>query len=291
MSEQRTAFFDGQFMAEENARLHISDLSIQRGYGAFDFFRVVNNIPVFMDEHIDRFYRSAAGLNLEIGMHKAGLRPIIMELIERNNMASSGIKLTITGGYSPDGFSMIAPNFFITQHAVPPRLEEWVDKGLKVITYEHVREQAEIKSINYITGVLLHQKLKNTGAHDVLYCQNNEVSEFPRYNFFIVTKDEVIATPTKNVLRGITRARVLGLAAKQFKTAERVVTIDDIRNAKEAFITSTTKQVLPVVQVDDIIIGNGKPGSITRLLDAQMQEVIVTHLQKPPHTRANTPVH
>lgn len=274
MSDQRIAYFDGRFIPEENAKLHISDLSIQRGYGAFDFFRVVNNVPVFMDEHLDRFYRSAAGLKLEIGIDKASLRSIITELIGRNNMASSGIKLTITGGYSPDGFSMIAPNFFITQQHVPPRLEEWVEKGLKVITYEHVREQPEIKSINYITGVLLHEKIKKTGAHDVLYVQNNEVSEFPRFNFFIVTKDDVIATPAKNVLHGITRARVLDLASKQFKTAERAVTVNDIRNAKEAFITSTTKQVLPVVQVDDIIIGNGKPGFVTRQLDAQMQEVI-----------------
>lgn len=280
MSNQRTAYFDGQFVAEENARLHISDLSIQRGYGAFDFFRVVNNVPVFMDEHLDRFYRSAAGLRLEIGMDKASMRSIIMELIERNNMASSGIKLTITGGYSPDGFSMIAPNFFITQQHVPPRQEEWVEKGLKVITHEHVREQAEIKSINYITGVLLHEKIKKTGAHDVLYRQNSEVSEFPRFNFFIVTKDDVIATPAKNVLHGITRARVLDLASKQFKTAERAVTMDDIRNAREAFITSTTKQVLPVVQVDDIIIANGKPGNITRQLDDQLQEVIKSVVNK-----------
>ena len=267
-------------MAEENARLHISDLSIQRGYGAFDFFRVVNNVPVFMDEHLDRFYRSAAGLRLEPGMDKASMRSIIMQLIERNNMASSGIKLTITGGFSPDGFSMIAPNFFITQQHVPPRQEEWVEKGLKVITYEHVREQAEIKSINYITGVLLHEKIKKTGAHDVLYRQNSEVSEFPRFNFFIVTKDDVIATPAKNVLHGITRARVLDLASKQFKTAERVVTMDDIRSAKEAFITSTTKQVLPVVQIDDIVIGNGKPGKVTRQLDAELQEVIKSIINK-----------
>lgn len=274
MSNQRTAFFEGQFIAEENAKLHISDLSVQRGYGAFDFFRVINNIPVFMDEHIDRFYRSAAGLQLDLDIEKASLRSIILELIERNNIEFSGIKLTVTGGYSPDGFSMIAPNFFITQQPLLPRPEHWLEKGLKVITYEHVREQPEVKTINYITGVLLHEKLKKSGADDFLYRQNNEVSEFPRYNFFIVTEDNVITTPAKNVLRGITRGKVLELAAQQFAVAERAVTMNDIKNAKEAFITSTTKQVVPVVQVDDIVIRNGKPGKITQQLDAQLEEVI-----------------
>ena len=267
-------------MAEENCRLHISDLSVQRGYGAFDFFRVINNIPVFMDEHIDRFYRSAAGLQLEMNIEKASLCSIILALIERNNIGLSGIKLTITGGYSPDGFSLVAPNFFITQQPLLPRPEHWIEHGLKVITYEHVREQAEIKSINYITGTLLHQTLKKSGADDFLYRQNDEVSEFPRYNFFIVTEDNVITTPAKNVLRGITRGRVLELAAQQFAVAEKSVTINDIKNAKEAFITSTTKQIVPVVQVDDMVIGNGKPGNITKQLDAQLEEVIKSIVNK-----------
>lgn len=281
MSQQRIAFFEGQFIAEEDARLHISDLSIQRGYGAFDFFRVLNNVPVFMDEHIDRFYRSAAGLQLEMGIEKASMRAIILELIERNNMPSSGIRLTVTGGYSPDGFSLASPNFFAVQQPVPQRSQELIESGLKVITHEHVREQPAIKSINYLTGVLVHQRLKAAGAHDVLYRQGNEVSEFPRFNFFIVTKDNVIVTPAKNVLHGITRARVLDLAAKQFTTAETVVTLNDIRDAKEAFITSTTKQILPVVQIDDIIIGDGKPGNITLQLDAQLQEVIKSLMNQP----------
>lgn len=274
MSTQRTVFFEGKFIAEENARLHISDLSVQRGYGAFDFFRVINNVPVFMDEHIDRFFRSAAGLKLEIGMDKESIQSVIRELVHRNNIPSSGIKLTITGGYSPDGFTIYSPNFFITQQPAPPRPVAWIDNGLKVITHEYVRELPEIKTINYLTGLLLQEKLKKAGAEEVLYRKNDEVSEFPRYNFFIVTQDNVVATPAQNILHGITRGKVLELAAQQFATAERTITMDDIRNAKEAFITSTTKQVVPVVQIDDIVIGNGKPGQITQEFDAQLQEVI-----------------
>ncbi len=274
MSNQRTAFFNGEFIAEENARLHISDLSIQRGYGVFDFFRVLDKVPVFMDDHIDRFFRSAAGLRLEPGIDKAGIKDIIHELIERNNIALSGIKLTLTGGYSTDGYSITAPNLFITQQLLQPRHEECVKNGIKLITHDHVRELPEIKSINYLTGMLLHEKIMQAGAADALYCRNNEVFELPRSNFFIVTRDNVIVTPSTNILRGITRQKTLELAAKHFTAKEKIITVDDIRGAKEAFCTSTSKQIMPVVQIDDMVIGDERPGEVTRELDTQLQEVI-----------------
>jgi branched-chain amino acid aminotransferase len=264
MNNQRTAFFNGEFMAEQHVCLHVSDLSIQRGYGVFDFFRVVNNVPVFMNEHIERFFKSAEALGLEVGVKKERIKSIIHELIERNNSGLSGIKLTLTGGYSPGGYEVILPNFFITQHPLQPRPET---RGFKVVLYEHIREQPEIKNINYLTGLMLQKKL---AADDVLYHRNGEISEFPRSTFFIVTKDNEVVTPGKNVLQGITRKKILELS----NGVERTVTIDDIKNAKEAFITSTTKQVLPIIQVDDIIIGDGKPGEITKQLDAQLQELI-----------------
>jgi len=260
----RTAYFNGEFIAEQNLCLHVSDLSIQRGYGVFDFFRVVNNVPVFMNDHLDRFFRSAEALDLDAGVEKERIKSIVHELIERNDLRLSGIKLTLTGGYSPGGYEVILPNFFITQHPLQPRP---ATNGFKVITYEHLREQPEVKSINYLTGLMLQKKLS---ADDVLYHQNGEISEFPRSTFFIVTKNNEVVTPAKNVLRGITRKKVLDLS----NGAERTVTIDDIRNAREAFVTSTTKQVLPIVQIDDMIIGDGKPGKITRELDAELQELI-----------------
>lgn len=260
----RTAYFNGEFIAEQNLFLHVSDLSIQRGYGVFDFFRIVNNVPVFMSEHIDRLFRSAEALGLEVEADKERISSIVHELIDRNKLGLSGIKITLTGGYSPGGYEVISPNFFITQQPLQPRP---ATDGLKVVLYEHMREQPEIKSINYLTGLMLQKKLS---ADDVLYHKNGEISEFPRSTFFIVTKDNEVVTPGKNVLNGITRKKILELS----NGAERTVTIDDIKNAKEAFITSTTKQVLPIIQVDDMIIGNGEAGKITLDLDAQLQDLI-----------------
>lgn len=266
----RIAFFNGNFIEEEKVYLHVSDLAIQRGYGVFDFFKVVNDLPVFINEHLDRFFNSAAGLELQPGLSKAELGNIAQGLINRNKLPYSGIKIMLTGGYSPDFYNPGGtPNLIITQQPMSPRPVGVFENGLKVITYEHVRELPEIKSINYITGVVLQQKLSAAGADDALYYKNGEVSEFPRSNFFIVTKDNKVITPSKNILKGITRMKTLELARKHFTAEEGTVTLDDIRNAKEAFITSTSKHITPVVQVDDVVLNNGKPGEVTRFLDRE----------------------
>lgn len=269
----RIAFFNGNFIEEEKLFLHASDLAIQRGYGVFDFFKVVNNLPVFMNEHLDRFFHSAAGLGLQPGLNKTEIANIAQGLIHRNKILYSGIKILLTGGYSPDAYNPATPNLIITQMPMLPRPASAFEKGIKVITYEHVRELPEIKSINYITGVMLQQKLALAEADDVLYHKNGEVSEFPRSNFFIVMKDNTVITPSKNVLKGITRMKTLELSQKHFTAEEGTVTLNDIRNAKEAFITSTSKQITPVIQVDDIILNDGKPGQVTRFLDEKLAEL------------------
>lgn len=268
------AFFNGNFIEEEKVFLHVSDLSIQRGYGVFDFFKVIDDVPVFMNDHLERFFNSAAGLGLQPSLTKAEIANIAQGLINRNKISYSGIKIILTGGYSADGYNTGTPNLIITQQPMSPRPASIFEKGFKVITYEHERELPEIKSINYTTGVMLQQKLFAVGADDVLYQKNGEVSEFPRSNFFIVTKDDKVITPSKNILKGITRKKTLELAHRYFIASEATVTIDDIRNAKEAFITSTSKQIIPIVQIDDVVINDGKAGAVTRLLDEKLAELL-----------------
>lgn len=273
---KRIAFLNGEFIEEEKASLHVSDLSIQRGYGVFDFLRIVNNVPVFAEHYLDRFFRSAATMRLDAAFTRSELASIIDELISRNDIALSGMRLELTGGYSPDGYTMAKPNFFIIHQPLKPRLAELVEKGMKVITHSYVRDLPQVKSINYLMGVWLQDKVKAANASDVLYQMNSEVSEFARSNFFIVTQHDVVATPAKNVLPGITRMKTLELAHQYFAAEERTVTLDDIREAREAFMTSTTKQLIPIVQVDDMVIGNGKPGHVTRALDEKFQELCMS---------------
>ncbi len=270
------AYINGKIQPYEDAFLHISDLAIQRGYGVFDFFKVQDGKPVFMQDYLDRFYESARLMELTIPLSETELTGIIHQLIEGNNLPLSGIKMILTGGYSTNGYDPVEPNLIIQHQPLQLPTQEMVEYGIKVITHKHVRELPRVKTINYAMGISLIKEIKEAGASDVLYQKNGVVSEFPRCNFFIVTQDNTIVTPAKDVLLGVTRKNVLGLATLNYKTEERTITIEEIAQAKEAFLTSTTKRILPIVQVDDKVIGNGKPGTVTLGL---LQDLIVLEQQ------------
>ena len=259
------AFINDRFMKLEDAHLHISDLSIQRGYAAFDFLRTQDFKPLFIDDYLDRFFRSIELLQLNTEFNKQQVKKIIHQLIEKNNLPVSGIRMMMTGGYSPGGYEPATPNLVITQQPlqVPPTDDL---KGIKVITYEYQRDLPEIKSINYLMGVWLQQKVKEKNAFDVLYYKNNLVTEFPRSNIFIVSKQGELITNEKNILEGITRKKVLELAADKFPVRIKDITLDEIKNAAEVFMTSTTKRILPVIQVDETLINQGQVGQMTKTL-------------------------
>jgi branched-chain amino acid aminotransferase len=263
MSSASFAFVRGEIIPQEKAFLHITDLSIHRGYGVFDFFKVSEDHPYFINDYLDRFYHSAAVLRLEVPYARRDLRTIINQLIRQNDLRESGVKMILTGGYSRDGYQPAESNLIITQQPLTLPGSDVIEKGIKVITYEYVRDFALAKTINYTMGIWLSKFVADSGASDVLYRKNGAVSEFPRCNFFIVRKDGTVVTPAENILLGVTRSHVLAISSKHYHNEATALTLADVRNAKEAFLTSTTKRIVPIVQVDDFTIGDGKPGPVT----------------------------
>lgn len=255
-------FLNNDFVRAEEAHLHISDLAIQRGYGVFDFFRVRNNVPLYVEDHLDRFIQSATHMHLTVPHGKDRLLEILKDLIGRNGMADAGVRMILTGGYSPDAYQPVEPNLIIQQNPLSFD-DNLVPKSVKVITHEYMRDIPQAKTINYTMGIWLQHKVKEQQADDVLYHKKGIVTEFPRCNFFIVTKNNTLVTPAKDALMGVTRKKILEYCAEDFKIAEGVVTLEDVRQAKEAFLTSSTKRVQSVVKVDDHVIGSGKPGEVT----------------------------
>jgi D-alanine transaminase/branched-chain amino acid aminotransferase len=246
-------FLNKDFVTEENAVLNFRDLSIQRGYGVFDFFKVINSFPVFLEEHLNRFYFSAEQMRLKLTYTKDEIRKIIFELLQRNKATDTGVKITLTGGYSVDGYQLSTPNLIISLHPFSPPTKEQFEKGIRLITYEHQRQLPHIKTIDYLMGIWLQPFLQKNNADDVLYHRNGIVTECPRSNFFIVTNDNKIVTASKNILNGIERTKLIEMAKTKFEIEERELTINEIKTAKEAFITSTTKTVLPVRQIDEYV--------------------------------------
>ncbi|WP_133273732.1 aminotransferase class IV [Hymenobacter radiodurans] len=266
------AYIHGQITPLDQAFLHISDLAIQRGYGVFDFFKVHAGQPLFLDYYLDRFYQSAQLMELAVPLARPALLAVIQDLIRHNDLPLSGVKMILTGGYSANGYDPSEPNLLITEQPLVLPTAEQVTTGIKVITHDYLREIPPAKTINYSMGIRLIKQIKARGADDVLYHHQGVVTEFPRANFFLVKQDNTVITPATDVLAGITRRNILALPESPYPVSVGTITLEDLYQAKEAFLTSTTKRVLPVVQIDDMVLGAGKPGPVTlALLQALLQ--------------------
>jgi D-alanine transaminase/branched-chain amino acid aminotransferase len=252
-------FINDSFIKEEDAVLHFKDLSIMRGYGVFDFFKVVDKLPFYLDNHLDRFYFSAKEMHLPVLQNRGELIAIITALIKKNDAYNCGIRITLTGGYSDDGIQIVKPNLIISQHSYQPPTKEQFEKGIHLLTYPYQRQISQAKTIDYTMAIWLQPLLQKHGADDILYHQNGMIRECPRSNFFMITEKDKIITPFHHILKGITRKRVLEIGAKNFEVEEKEITLNDIKTAKECFITSTTKGILPIRQIDQTTFGNYRP--------------------------------
>ncbi len=248
-------------VAKEDAKISISDLAVQRGYGIFDFFKTVGNQPTWLDDHLDRFYFSAAEMFLPVPLERPALKELLRQLMDKNDLPDSGIRITLTGGYSTDGYSVQQPNLLVTQE---PFLYNRAifEQGIRLVTYTHQRQLPHVKTIDYLQAIRLQRYIKEQGAQDLLYHFQSALLESPRSNIFIVNDRDEICTPSKDILKGITRKKILQLPG--FNIKETVIHPEELLTAKEAFITSTTKSILPVLNIDGRDIGKGKPGEVTR---------------------------
>ena len=266
-------YFNNQFLENDKAYLHVTDLSVQRGYGIFDFFRTVSGVPLFMDDHLDRFYASAEAMHLPMRKNKEELSAIIYELINKSALAEAGIRIMLTGGYSEDSYHPAEPNLLITCNPVKTSAPSDFEKGFSIITHEYQRELPHVKSINYLMAVWLQPLLKEKKADDLLYFKNNIITEFPRSNVFMVTPGNTLVTPVNNILKGITRKNILCIAAEMMPVEERDITVDELLNASEVFLTATTKKIIPIVKINAQTIGDGKPGTVTSALYQKFMEL------------------
>ena len=267
------AYVNNNFIEESKAVLQVGDLALQRGYAAFDYLRTKNGVPLFLDDYLARFFNSAEGMHLHLVQTKKELKDIIYQLIEKNKLPQSGIRMILTGGYSPDSYEPTTPNLVVLQQSLQLPAADKFETGLKIITHEYQRDLPAVKSINYLMGIWLQQKMKSENAADVLYHFNGFVSEFPRANVFIVTKGGKLVTPADGVLKGITRMKILELAKGKVDVEERALQLDEVKDASEVFMTSTTKRILPVYQVDDVVVGAGKAGPVATLLNKHFLEM------------------
>lgn len=255
------AWMNGVYLPLDELKLGYHDIGLLRGYAVFDFMRTKNHVPVFLEDYLHRFRASAEALRLEIPFSDAGLRNVVQKLVSLQPQDEMGIRFLLTGGYSDDAYTVQSPNFMITPVQIKP-VPNTLPNPVKIITYRYERQLPEVKSIHYTMGILLQEQVKAAGAFDVLYYSEQGITEFPRSNVFMVTKQGELCTPAHAVLKGVTRKRVIQLAGELLPVQEKNISLQELYGAAEIFITSTTKKIIPVTQVNDHIIGAGKPGPV-----------------------------
>jgi D-alanine transaminase/branched-chain amino acid aminotransferase len=256
---------NGTFVPFDQTSVHVSDLIVQRGYGIFDFFLVRDGVAPYLSFHLDRFIRSAELMKLDLVHTKEELTALVTALVATNNIRNSSVKIMLTGGLSPDDFTLSPgkATLIILNKPYEVKWPEAWKSGGTLITCKYQREMAGAKTINYIRSVSLSQKLVETGAAELLYTDRNWVRECSRSNVYFV-KDQCVYTPKTKMLEGVTRRRILALEGFHIQVSD--FKLEELLAADEVFITSTTKGVLPIIRVDAKMISDGKIGPVTKAI-------------------------
>ncbi len=260
-------FFNGKIILEKNVKISFNDLGFARGYGVFDAMRTINGKPFLIKEHYERLQNSAKELNLFLKISLTEFEKIINKLLLRNKIKNEiAIKTILTGGKSSNGLRMDGePTLLITindLNKVTPK-KELYKKGAKIILVEFQRYLPEAKTLNYIVAIQNQRKKEKSGATEIVYYNKGYLLEGSTSNIFIVKNDKII-TPDKNILLGTTRNLLIQLLRKKNRKIEaRDVKLKEIFEADEVFLTGTFKNILPIVRMDDKIIGDGKVGEVT----------------------------
>jgi len=256
-------YVNGEIKPADEGGIGITDLALQRGYGVFDYGRTYNGKLFHFDDNIQRLRRSASALHLKLPLSDQEIRGIAVQLIQESDLKTPAIRLILTGGYSNYSSPLEHPNFIIIAEELPTYPPDVYSYGANLITVEYQRELPSVKSINYLNAIRLEPLKREKKAFDILYHSRHGITECPRNNFFLFFGD-ILVTPSEHVLHGITRKQILQLAGNHFQVEERTLGLSELEGADEAFVTSTSKRVLPITRIDDRDVGDGAVGVRTR---------------------------
>ena len=263
-------YIDGRWMHPNEMTISFNDTAVLRGYSAFESLRTYDRRPFHLDEHINRLYHSADLIELAMPWPREHVAAVVREIIARNSDKHATIRIYVTGGISEDGVLPSGkPSLALLITPLGERDMQRFARGYRLITTRLQREAPEAKTTNYLAAMRALKEAARRNADDALYVNTRDhVLEATRSNFFIFRGDTLV-TPRTGVLIGVTRNVVLELAREsgRFASEERPILLDELPLADEAFVTSSSKEITPVVQVDDVVIGNGSPGPRTTELE------------------------
>jgi branched-chain amino acid aminotransferase len=265
-------YVDGEFVPAEKAVVPVDDLAILRGIGVFDLLRTYDGKPYFLDAHIDRLEASAQKIGLALPWSHGEIKNLVEQTLAKNDIPEANIRIVVTGGSSTDFMTPSgSPRLLVLVSPVPRLPDYWYTKGVKIISWEVERPIPGAKSIDYISASMALKKAAAEGAIEALYIDRNDLAlECTTSNIFAFIGGKLV-TPGRGILSGVTRKVVLELARGLFDIDMRDISRNELLSAEEVFITGTSKGLVPVIQVDDGVIADGRPGQRTRQLMVEMK--------------------
>lgn len=270
----RLAYVNGRYLPHHRAAVHIEDRGYQFGDGVYEVVTVVSGNMVDEGPHLDRLERSLSQISMVMPMSRRALRLVGRELVRRNGVRNGILYIQVTRGVAPRDHKFPAnarPALVMTTKRIDFSEQPKFQKGVTVITIADQRwERRDIKTIGLLANCLGKQRAEESGAYEAWQVdEEGLVTEGTSSNAWIVTNDGRLVTRQlgHEILHGVTRRTVLTIAAAEgMAFDERPFSVDEAKRAAEAFVTSATSFVTPVVKIDDTVIGNGRPGKLSKRL-------------------------
>lgn len=272
-----TYYIDGEYVDEDKAMVSVKDITVLRGYGVFDFMITYDKRPFRLEQHVTRFENSAARIGLQLNHSHQEICDIVVEAIRRNPQHNeSNIRILYTGGISPD--SVTPQGNGILMVMVTPRHELpdwWYTDGAAIALVDMERFIPTSKSTAYLNAVYAQQQAREIGAIEAVYVdRDHRVLEGTTTNIYGIKGNELI-TPPDGILPGVTRGVVLELAEALLDVNLRHIDRKELAQMDEIFISASNKEIVPVIRVDDMTVGDGKPGKVTREIMKRFRELTI----------------
>ena len=286
MEKELLVYIDGSYHPKSQAKISVFDHGLLYGDGIFEGIRAYNGSVFKLKEHVDRLYRSAHMIMLEIPMTKEHMIQAVLETLRENNLKDSYIRLVVTRGVGDLGLNpkkCAKPTTIIITDTITLHKVEAKEKGVTAMLSWVKRDPVdatshEIKSLNYLNSILAKIEANIAGVDEAICLDKNGfICEGVAENIFIAKNGKLFTPPSyTGALPGITAEEVTKLALKLgHEVKERNITPYELFNAEEAFFTGTGAEIIPVVEINKRIINSGKPGPITKRLMAEFSKVVL----------------
>lgn len=280
----RIAYVNGRYVNHSEAAVHIEDRGYQFADGVYEVFAVSEAHLIDQKWHFERLERSLRELSIKMPMRQQPLIQVLEEVIRQNLVVQGILYLQITRGVAPRNHAFpnkrVKPSLVITANCSKTPYSAKIMDGVSIISVEDIRwNRCDIKAIGLLPNVLAKQSAIEQGAFEAWQVDDRGyVTEGSSTNAWIIdSQNRIITRPAENaILNGITRRRVIKLAKNAgYDVEEREFTLEEALTAAEAFLTSTTAIIVPIVKINDSVIGNGRPGDSTRDLLQLYQNFIM----------------